>query len=635
MVRRRHDPRLIRALRLAAIPVVLFALLYVPAPEAFAQSINARVNRATIGDNETVVFEVVTDGPVDRVTPPDSGDFIIVGTQRGTSIRFANGQTVQQTSWGYVLRPTHTGQLSTGRAAVYSGGNVTHTEPIIITVTPQGGTGTQPQGIAPAPAPIRPTPLPNGGFEVPVAPTVAPEDGGIPPMPSVTSSQMLPSGVAEHERGDPLIVAYVSKATPWVGEQVLVDFVYLQPVRSFGQSTTSMTDPEFTGFWFRDVTEMRAAGTIRRSLGTRSFNGQSYNAHLLRSYILVPLNEGEQIIPHIEVSVEDRRVFRRNNGDARAIRSLPMILDVRALPPGPAVGTGNVGRFTMRVEPESLTARAGDTVSLSVVIEGTGVPSRVRAPGPVDSDDIRVFDADTNHHEDPSPRDWITGRTSTRIPLQIKHEGTFEIPPIRFSFFDPWKGEWETLSSEPIEVRAIGTNPLVEVAEDTNEASSSWLSALPQPRPLNSSSPPPRRSSVPTVWWLLCLMPWVLLALWFGQRRAAAKRASGAGERSKANAGQAAERSLQSISPGASGACGEVAVCVSEYLRESFDLVTRGMTNAHLLETLRPLLGDEAEETAAILHECEVARFAGMDDAGVGSLRDRALALVRRIEGTR
>ena len=622
-----------RRLLLPAMGVLLFVFLP-GAGSAYGQSVSARVNRATIGDNESILFEVVTDGPIDNVTPPDSGDFIVVGNQRSTNIRFANGQAVQQTSWGFFLRPTHTGQLSTGRAAVYSGGTVTHTEAIIITVTPRGGTvAPQQPSVAPQPAPIRPRPLRNGGYEVPVTPSEEPSTGDIPAMPSVTSSQMLPSGVGEHQQGDPLIIAYVSKADPWVGEQVLVDFVYLQPIRSFGQTTTSMTDPEFTGFWFRDVTEQRAAGTIRRSLGTRSFNRESYNAHLLRSYILVPLNEGEQIIPPIEVSIEDRRVFRRANDNARAVRSLPMILDVRDLPAGPSVSSGNVGRFTMRVEPHTVTARAGDTVSLSVVIEGTGIPSRVRPPIPADSDDIRVFDADETAREDPSPRSWITGRMSSRVPVQIKHEGSFEIPPIQFSYFDPWKGQWETLNSEAIEVRAVGVNPLVDVTDRGGEELQSGPAALPQPRPINSSSPPVRRTSVSALWWAACALPWLGLGLWFVGRRATVKREQNSGARAKANSGAKTLRALSAIDPADSDACSSVAACVSEYLKDRHGLATRGRTNSELRGVLRPLVGDAAGELADVLHDCEVARFAGADTSESGVLRDRAVSVVSEIEG--
>ena len=111
---------------------------------------------------------------------------------------------------------------------------------------------------------------------------------------------------------------------------------------------------------------------------------------------------------------------------------------------------GAVGEYRVETEATPTRVKVGDPITLRMLIGGSGRMELVRAP-PLDLQGDLVRDFRVTDQE-------LAGRVSGRIKqfettIRPRHEGVTQIPPIRFSYFDPERESFLTASSQPIEVQ--------------------------------------------------------------------------------------------------------------------------------------------------------------------------------------
>lgn len=131
--------------------------------------------------------------------------------------------------------------------------------------------------------------------------------------------------------------------------------------------------------------------------------------------------------------------------------SSPIRFEIKPFPSEnqPASFDGAVGqgyRITTSLNRTSL--RTGDPLTLQVNIEGQGNLDSIGLP-----DLAAKFPAEDFEW----PEGEIAGVTDDqqkqfRVSLKIKNENVTEIPPLEFSWFDPRRGEYETVTSAPIPI---------------------------------------------------------------------------------------------------------------------------------------------------------------------------------------
>ncbi|MGF1547179.1 MAG: BatD family protein [Thiotrichales bacterium] len=96
-------------------PLLLLLLLGSMLTPAWAIQVSALLDRARIGDGETVILILHAAGNVDGVQPdlaPLAADFEILGTGTSTQVRIINGQRNDSTQWRVTLMPKRTGTLT-------------------------------------------------------------------------------------------------------------------------------------------------------------------------------------------------------------------------------------------------------------------------------------------------------------------------------------------------------------------------------------------------------------------------------------------------------------------------------------------------------------------------------------------
>ena len=125
--------------------LVLFTLFFCGASCSASAAVTASLDRNQISLGETVRLQLQRDGSAD--SQPDIGalkrDFDVLGTSRGSSVQFINGNTSSQTQISLVLAPKHDGKIVI--PPLQWGGQ--QSAALELTVTPSGASqGNSPQG---------------------------------------------------------------------------------------------------------------------------------------------------------------------------------------------------------------------------------------------------------------------------------------------------------------------------------------------------------------------------------------------------------------------------------------------------------------------------------------------------------
>jgi hypothetical protein len=206
--------------------------------------------------------------------------------------------------------------------------------------------------------------------------------------------------------------------------------------------------------------------------------------------------------------------------DKLSAEAPPVVITVEPFPKDnqPASFNGAVGRYTFAAKllsPAAVTE--GDELSLSLKVSGTGNLKNIKAPDLCCQPGFSGFFR-TN---DLPPAEEVNDNTKTfLVKLKPLNPLIQAIPGIEFSFFDPEKGQYETLHSEPIplQVKALSTQQKAEQQNKTPETTQKQELSPPTPKPIEIESIFPL--STPDLynkrfgtWWALAIIPFGLALL--------------------------------------------------------------------------------------------------------------------------
>lgn len=157
-------------------------------------------------------------------------------------------------------------------------------------------------------------------------------------------------------------------------------------------------------------------------------------------------------------------LFTQPNVEQRQLESNPLEITVKALPPAPPEFTGAVGEFTFTSKVVPLNAAVGEPVTWTLELAGTGNwPDLAGLPQREVSSDFQVVQPKSKR----TMKDGtlFEGTLTEDVVLVPTQPGTYRLPPVRFSYFDPAAGAYKTLASEPVTVTVTaGAAPVIPPA---------------------------------------------------------------------------------------------------------------------------------------------------------------------------
>ena len=331
-------------------------------------------------------------------------------TSVGRSMQFINGK--QSSSYNYTityaLMPRESGTFTIGSASVKVDGKTYTTRPMLVEVIAEKqGAGVK-------------------------TPNTSPE-GSI-------------------GRDDILLRLKVSDTELYKGESLRASLVLYTRVTV--ENIESLTMPPFDGFWSQEL-------SFDNAPSREEYNGRVYETYKITELLLSPQESGKIVIPEAvmdvvaQVVVQDRRNYdpifggRQVYRVSRELKSAPVTINVKEFPAGaPQSFNGAVGNFSLRsTMPEAeIDANSADHIELT--ISGTGNLKFITAPRITLPESFEVYDTKVVDNCKVTAT-GTTGSLTYTYPFVARSAGTFTIPRIEFSFFNPDTQAYETLATEP------------------------------------------------------------------------------------------------------------------------------------------------------------------------------------------
>ncbi|MCX7003584.1 MAG: BatD family protein [bacterium] len=146
-------------------------------------------------------------------------------------------------------------------------------------------------------------------------------------------------------------------------------------------------------------------------------------------------------------------MFGRFRTAERVVQSNPLTIYVQPLPldQRPPSFAGAVGTFTLRASVAPTNVPAGDPLTLTVELNGVGNMDEAAVSLPTNGPEFRVYDPETQRETSISGARLVGRRTYTQMWVP-QSEAASEIPAITFSYFDPTRTQYQTLTQGPFSI---------------------------------------------------------------------------------------------------------------------------------------------------------------------------------------
>jgi len=277
----------------------------------------------------------------------------------------------------------------------------------------------------------------------------------LPPNSQTQSSENAGDASTGNIKSDDLFVnMIVSNRNMYEQEGFLVTFKLYSAVGVTVAGVSNLKFPEFEGFLVNDI-------EVNSQWKLENYNGKNYQTAILKQSILNPQRSGEITIGSgrfdVVVRIRTQKRVRSFFDDLldtyqdvnKVIVSSPVKINVKPLPSGkPASFSGAVGDFAMKTKINSDHIKANEAVTITVTLTGTGNLKVAKNPEVVfPPNDFDIYDPKVD-----SKITISTGGTSGTKTIEYmaipRFGGEFDIPEIKFSYFDIKSGTYKTLSSE-------------------------------------------------------------------------------------------------------------------------------------------------------------------------------------------
>jgi hypothetical protein len=426
--------KLLRITKYTALVLLFFSSVHVHAQAKFY----TLVSEGTVGYQKTFQVQYIIEGAkkIENFRNSLFTDFIIQDEfeiPSSPTISAQTSQLVDAYSKIVVLSPTKTGVLTVPGATAKIDGKLMHSNPVKITVR-QSSLSSMPD--------------PDDEKE-------RVED----------ESEIKPGeSIEEKIRKNFFLKGETNKHTCYVGEAVMVVYKAYSRLNANSQVVKR---PSLTGF---SVIEMVDSYDNRPQV--EKINGKPFYTHLIRKVQLFPLQEGTFELDAAEV--ESTIYFMRNSDTGTAddlqwllerstidqpavftrveykttLKSKPFSVSVKPLPKAgqPDNFSGAVGEFNIGLRLIKSELQQGEPGKLQVMISGNGNFPLVTAPEIEWPEGIEVLDPlvkeDLNKFIYP-----LKGGKIFEYPFSCKDTGSFTIPAVEFSYFDPNSKKYITKKS--------------------------------------------------------------------------------------------------------------------------------------------------------------------------------------------
>ncbi|MEO6290383.1 MAG: BatD family protein [Ginsengibacter sp.] len=413
----------------------------------------------SIGKNDylQIQFKIENANNVETIIPPSFKNFSIVsGPNQQSGMSNINGKIDQYIAISFYLKPSKVGKYTIGAATARVNGKEYLSNPVTVQVTDASVPSSSNSGnssLSPFGSSLN--------FDFPSAPTVHRFDDYI-----------LKKGenVNDKVQKNLFIKLEISKANCFIGEPIVASYKLYTRLRSESVVTNA---PSFNGFSVSELDVNNNSALVEK------YNGRDYNVYTLRKVQLYPLQPGTITLD--PVAVDNKVTFIKSDyagtqkGDMFfdmlqdfanstspensvieqdvTLKSKPVQITVKSLPEDnkPSDFKGAIGNFSINASLEKKNISTDDAGNLKITLRGEGNIHLINAPkinwpGGVDGYEAKVAD-EIDKFSVP-----MKGDKTFTYPFTVSKEGTYNIPSVSFSFFNPSSGSYKSLQTQPLTI---------------------------------------------------------------------------------------------------------------------------------------------------------------------------------------
>lgn len=554
-------------------------------------------------------------------SPSFDGFDVLAGPaiSQGSTFQSVNGSMTRSVSYTitYVLLAQTAGNRTVGAASIAVDGTTYRTSPLPIEVVDEGGAQSGSR---------------RGGTS--------------------QGEETASNAQGQIGKDDILLRAVVSRTSVFKGEPLRLTIKLYNRVPIVGAQGESW--PSFNGFWAQEL-DRGAARQSRETIG-----GKVYESQVVREYLLYPQQAGTLTIDPAELTLVAQVVVQgRRNMDPffgggpevhnvpRKVQSPRVTVTVKPLPGGaPASFSGAVGSFSMDTTLPSERLQANSAATYTVKISGTGNLTFVQAPKLTLPGSFEQYNVKTTESINASTS-GISGYRQFEYPFIARAEGTYDIEPVEFTFFNPERMQYVTLQSKALtlEITPDASGGGDAVVMQGRGMSKEEVKLLGQDiRFIKLGGAQLRSDRVPFLfsgaYWILLLGILVIFAMIYvalrRQIRESQNLALVRGKRANKVAVQrfrAAKRYMEEQNQHAFYE--EMLRALWGYMSDKFNIPVANLTKENVREELhkRGVAAEESQRFTAIITQCDEAQYSPMASTQMTDVYAEGVDFISRIEG--
>ena len=385
--------------------------------------------------------------------------------------------------------------------------------------------------------------------------------------------------------------------------------------------------PDLKGFHTQEVPLPQ-----QKTFHTETVNGRPYKCVTWSQYVMYPQMTGSLEIPSITfkgiVVQQNRNVdpmeafFNGGSGYVEVkkdIKAPGITLQVDPLPQRPANFSGGVGKFNISASLDKKEVKAGEPITLRVVVGGIGNLKLLKQPVVNFPKDFDKYDAKVTD-KTRLTANGVEGNMVYDFLAVPRNQGSYTIPSVELTYYDTGKNAYKTIKTQPFKVE-------VEKGDGTSAESEDFASQDKDIHTIKLGKAEQHKADEMFFgsfgYWISLLMPliaFVVLLIVF--RRRAIENADIVKKRSN-RAGKIATKRLRLANKlmlqGKQGEFyDEVMRALWGYMSYKLNMPAEKLNRDNIRETLGRHFVDDAtiEKFTTALDECEFERYAPGDAAG-------------------
>lgn len=217
--------------------------------------------------------------------------------------------------------------------------------------------------------------------------------------------------------------------------------------------------PDLTGFHSQEVKLPQ-----QKSFHVENVNGRPYRCVTWSQYVMYPQMTGSLKIPPITfkgIVVEENRsvdpfeaFFNGGSGYVEVHKNIQapgLTIQVDPLPKKPADFSGGVGKFNISAQISKTEVKAGDPITLRVVIGGVGNLKLLKQPTVNFPKDFDKYDPKVTD-KTRLTANGVEGNMVYDFLVVPRNQGDFTIPAVSFTYYDTQANAYKTLHTQAFTV---------------------------------------------------------------------------------------------------------------------------------------------------------------------------------------